>query len=134
MRKVSSPGASDLDIGVYALMTGFPFASVSASGLEDFTTTQEARGSKDASSSFNLKTNLAMRPCQCRKMLLGTCSLCGIVVIRFDPPEFKVDKVCRVKRTSLLELRRLDGRCHSVEVRISTQASYPSTDQVESYI
>lgn len=60
IRKVSSPGVSDREMGVYALITGFPFASVSPSGLEDLTMTQEATGSKEASSSFNLKTNLAM--------------------------------------------------------------------------
>ena len=58
IRKVSSPGASDREIGVYGLITGFPFVSLSPSGSEDLTMTQEARGSKEASLSFNLKVNL----------------------------------------------------------------------------
>ena len=58
IRRVSSPGVSDREMGVYALITGFPFASVSPSGSEDFTMTQEATGSKDASSSLNLNVNL----------------------------------------------------------------------------
>ena len=60
MRKASSPGVSDREMGVYALITGFPFASLSASGSEDFMMTQEARGSSEASSSFSLKRNLVV--------------------------------------------------------------------------
>ena len=58
IRNVNSPGASDREIGVYGLITGFPFASLSPSGSEDLTMMHEAMGSKEASSSFNLKTNL----------------------------------------------------------------------------
>lgn len=80
MRNVNSPGVSDREIGVYALITGFPFASVSPSGLEDFTTTQEATGSRDASSSFSLKTNLGARTRQPWKPLgrtMLTLQYCG---------------------------------------------------------
>ena len=59
-------------MGVYGLITGFPFASLSPSGSEDLTMTQEATGSKEASSSFNLKTNLVVRPCQWWKPFDGT--------------------------------------------------------------
>jgi len=55
IRKVNSPGVSEREMGVYGLNT-----SLGSSGSEDLTMTQEVRGSKDASSSFNLKTNLVV--------------------------------------------------------------------------
>ena len=57
-RKVSSPGASGGDMGVYGRITGRPLSSLSASGSEAFTTTQDATGRRDAWSSGNSKMNL----------------------------------------------------------------------------
>lgn len=62
-------------------------------------------------------------------------SLCGIVVVRLNPLEFKVDEVCGVKRAGFLELHNFrSGGSRSAEVFVGTQASYPSADQVESYV
>ena len=66
MRKVNSPGVFDEETGVYGRITGFPFASLSPSGSEDLTMTQEATGSNEASLSPNLKTNLVARSHQWR--------------------------------------------------------------------
>jgi len=94
IRKASSPGVFDRETGVYGRITGFPFASLSPSGSEDLTMTQEATGSKEASLSPNLKTNLVARSRQRRNPSEGTrCSLGGVVVVVFDLLEFKVDKI-----------------------------------------
>lgn len=134
MRKVNSPGLSDREIGVYALITGFPFASVSPSGSDDLTTTQEARGSKEASSSFNLKTNLSCKHVSSRSRRRRLYSLGSIVIIRLDPLEFEVNKVCGVKRTRLLEFHSLYSRSRVIEVGIGTQAGGTCTNQVESQV
>lgn len=123
IRKVNSPGVSDREIGVYGLITGFPLASLSPSGSEDFTMTQEAMGSKEASSSFNLKTNLAMKRVSRRNLRERLCSLGGIVAVGLDPLEFEVDEVCGVEWTSLLQFYCLHSRCPSVEIGVGTETS-----------
>lgn len=61
IKKVSSPGASDGEIGVYGRITGLPFLSTSASGFDDLTTTHDAIGRRDASLSGSSKMNLDRR-------------------------------------------------------------------------
>ena len=56
------------------------------------------------------------------------------MVIVLDPLELKVDKVCGVKRASLLEFHRPHIGSHPVEVGTDTQTSCPSTEQVEPYV
>jgi len=102
IRKVNSPGVFDREMGVYGRITGFPFASLSPSGLEDLTMTQEATGSKEASLSPNLNTNLVAQSRQGWNPSEGTrCSLGSVVVVVFDPLELKVDKVSGVKWAGL---------------------------------
>ena len=65
--------------------------------------TQEATGSKEASLSPNLKTNLVAVSHQLwNTPKRSWCSLGGVVVVVFDLLEFKVDKVSGVKWTGLL--------------------------------
>jgi len=56
------------------------------------------------------------------------------VVIALDPLELKVDKFCGVKRASLLEFHCLHSGSRPVEVRVDTQTSCSSTDQVEPHV
>lgn len=98
--------------------------------------TQEAMGSKEASSSPNLKTNLVVRARQWKQWKQsgrGTrSSLGGVVGVVLNPLQFKVDKVCGVKWTGLFQFHRLHSGGHAVEVRVGSQTGRPSTDQVES--
>jgi hypothetical protein len=56
------------------------------------------------------------------------------VVVVFDPLEFKVDKVCGIERTGLLQFHRLHGGGEAVEIGVGTQTSCPGTDQVEPHV
>jgi len=59
MSRVSSPGVSGGETGVYGRTTGLPFGSLRASGSEAFTRRQEATGRKDASLLGISKTKLS---------------------------------------------------------------------------
>ena len=92
-------------MGVYGRITGIPFASLSPSGSEDLTMTQEATGSKEASLSPSLKMNLVvwLRQRWNPFKFEGTgCSLGGVVVVVLNLLELKVDKVCGVKWAGFL--------------------------------
>ena len=53
------------------------------------------------------------------------------MVVVLNPLEFKVDKVCGVQRTGLLEFHLLHCGSQAVEVGVCTQTSCPGTNQVE---
>ena len=131
MRKVSSPGAFEGEMGVYGRITGFPCSFFNASGSDDLTTTQDATGRSEAWFSGNSKMNLK-RNQNLNISRLRQCSLRSIVVVRLNLLQPEIFERVRVKRALLLHrLLQSSDLVAALKVRIGTQSSSTCTRKVK---
>lgn len=140
MRNVISSGFSGSEIGVYGRTKGFPFSfkrgawpGSSASGAV-LIVTHDATGSRDAVPGGSSNVNLWSRAeFQHPERVAQTHHiLCGIVVIRLDLLQLKVDPLVLVQGTFEGLLRySWNCRCGILHVAISSRKHQASDTQID---